>query len=113
MDELLLDPGSAKITHFILDMEYKSGKKEVVIPLSYIDRYYQNTVYLKFSKADVNRLPSIDVNRAWKDIHFTDIQLMVWMFDNLEGGEEALGELKNQPKEIKNTVLYGASDHKR
>ena len=48
------------------------------------------------------------VNRAWKDVHFTDIQLMVWMFDDLNSGEKALGILKGQPKEIKNTVLNGA-----
>jgi hypothetical protein len=39
------------------------GKKDVAIPVSGIDHYEENTVYLKLSKQQIEALPAVPIRR--------------------------------------------------
>lgn len=64
VDEFLVDPTNDHITHLILREGHLWGKKDVTIPLSQIDRFEDNTVYLKLNKHEIEELPSIPVRRS-------------------------------------------------
>jgi sporulation protein YlmC with PRC-barrel domain len=66
VDEFLIDPASGHITHLILREGHLWGKKDVVIPLSMIDRIAKGEVYLKAKKSALGKLPEIPVNRRWQ-----------------------------------------------
>ena len=68
VDEFLIDPTNDQITHLVLREGHLWGKKDVTIPVSEIDHYKDNTVYLKISKADIARLPGIPVQRDWEKV---------------------------------------------
>jgi hypothetical protein len=41
------------------------GQKDVTIPVSQIDHYKDNTVYLKLNKQVIDKLSSIPVRHSW------------------------------------------------
>ena len=47
------------------DMHVVPISSEVTIPVSQIDHYKDNTVYLKLNKHAVEALPSIPVRHSW------------------------------------------------
>jgi uncharacterized protein YrrD len=66
VDEFLVDPTSGHITHLILREGHLWGKKDIVIPLSLIDRIEEDAVYLKVTKRALEKLPDIPVQRKWE-----------------------------------------------
>jgi uncharacterized membrane protein len=96
--ELLLDPQTRKITYFTLMRGHLWGKKEVVLPLSLVDRADEETVYLTVDKKFIDELPSLPVNRPWKEVDATDLDLMAWSFKGKEQAETAFKALKNLEK---------------
>jgi hypothetical protein len=64
VDEFLINPSNDFITHVVMREGHLWGKQEVTIPVSQIDHYQDNTVYLKLYKQDVEKLPSIPVQRS-------------------------------------------------
>jgi len=97
--ELLIDQHNGEITHFTLLRGHLWGKKEVVIPLSFVERVDQDTVYLKFDKKHIDDLPSLPLNRPWDEVKATDLDLMVWSFSGLAQAEEAYKLLKDLQKD--------------
>jgi hypothetical protein len=63
VDEFLISPEN-NITHLIMREGHLWGKKEVTIPVNEIDHFIENTVFLKLSKQDIERLPTIPVRRS-------------------------------------------------
>lgn len=61
VDEFMIDPSNKHITHLVVHEGHLWGQKDVTIPVSQIDHYRGNSVYLKMNKDDVNKLPSIPV----------------------------------------------------
>lgn len=61
VDEFLVDPADGDITHVILREGHLWGHKDVMIPVSSIDRIDENTVYLTMDKDQVGALPEIPV----------------------------------------------------
>jgi len=61
VNEFLIDPNNDHITHLVLREGHFWGKKDVTIPVSQIDHYQDNTVYLKLNKQDIEKLPAIPV----------------------------------------------------
>jgi sporulation protein YlmC with PRC-barrel domain len=57
VDEFLIDPASQLITHLVLREGHFWGQKEVTIPVSQIGRIEDDTVYLKLSKEEIEKLP--------------------------------------------------------
>ena len=69
VDEFLVNPSNDQISHLVMREGHLWGQKDVTIPVSQIDHYQDNTVYLKLNKQDIEKLPSIPVrrNRAKSD----------------------------------------------
>jgi uncharacterized membrane protein/sporulation protein YlmC with PRC-barrel domain len=61
--ELVVDPQTAEITHFVLQEGHRRGKVEITLPLAAVDRVAGDTVYLKLDREAIGRLPAIPVRR--------------------------------------------------
>jgi len=61
--DLVVDPQTAEITHFVLRERRLWGKKEVTLPLAAVERVAGDTVYLKLDKQAIGRLPAISPRR--------------------------------------------------
>jgi sporulation protein YlmC with PRC-barrel domain len=57
VDEFLIELASQRITHLVLREGHFWGQKEVTIPVAQIERIENDTVYLKLSKAEIEKLP--------------------------------------------------------
>jgi len=88
--ELLIDPQTRQISHFLLMRGHLWGKKEVAIAVAEIERGDEDTLYLKIDKAAIDKLPSLPLNRTWKEIYATELELMVWAFEGKEQAQTAL-----------------------
>ena len=64
VDEFVINPDNDQITHLVLREGHLWGQKDVTIPVSQIDRYEGNTVYLKLDKQGIEALPSIPIRRG-------------------------------------------------
>jgi hypothetical protein len=66
VDEFLINPTNDHISHLVMREGHLWGRKDVTIPVSQIDHFANNVVYLKLSKQEIEKLPSIPVhhNRA-------------------------------------------------
>jgi hypothetical protein len=65
VDEFLINPANDHISHLVMREGHLWGRKDVTIPVSKIDRYENNTVYLKLNKDEIEKLPSVPVRRSW------------------------------------------------
>jgi hypothetical protein len=64
VDEFLINPDNDHITHLVLREDHLWGQKDVTIPVSQIDHYEANTVYLKLDKHGIEALPAIPIRRT-------------------------------------------------
>ena len=87
--ELLIDPASRKISHFLLMKGHMWGKKEVAIPVTDIERGEEEVIFLKIDKARIEQLPSLPVQRTWDEVYATDLELMVWTYNGKDGARNA------------------------
>jgi uncharacterized membrane protein len=90
---LLLHPKTAHVTHVIVQTSRRfHGKEEVTIPLSAIERVFDQTVYLNISRSTIAALPAIPV----KHRHFEKlsdprkIEIVARIFDDPEKASENL-----------------------
>jgi sporulation protein YlmC with PRC-barrel domain len=69
VDEFLINPENDHITHLVMREGHLWGQKDVTIPMSQIDRFADNTVYLKLNKQEIEELLTIPVqhNRVISD----------------------------------------------
>ena len=63
VDEFLVSPETEHITHLVMREGHLWGQKDVTIPVSAIDRFDEDTVYLKLDKQEIEALPTIQVRR--------------------------------------------------
>ena len=64
VDEFLINPDNDTITHLVLREGHLWGQKDISIPVSQIDYYQDNTVYLKLDKHAIEALPTIPIRRG-------------------------------------------------
>jgi hypothetical protein len=64
VDEFLMNPDNDHITHLVLREDHLWGQKDVTIPVSQIDHYEADTVYLKLGKRGIEALPAIPIRRG-------------------------------------------------
>jgi uncharacterized membrane protein/sporulation protein YlmC with PRC-barrel domain len=90
--ELVLDPDSEQITHFVLREGHLWGKKEVILPLSALDRVEEDTVYLKLDKAAVEQLPSLPLTRHYRKAKAAgaNVELITNVFQEVGTASQAL-----------------------
>jgi len=65
VDEFVVNPKNCHITHLVMREGHLWGEKEVVIPISAIDKTMGDTVYLKLDKHQIESLPTFPVHRRW------------------------------------------------
>jgi uncharacterized membrane protein len=108
IDEFAIDPTSGEITHLLLGEGHLWGKKEVALPISAIDRVFDEVVYLKLDKQTIEKLPAIPVRRTsgWPE---AEIELVVVVFDEPGGAKEALKFLKQLKQEKSIVALRNAA----
>jgi uncharacterized membrane protein len=87
--ELVVDPASGHITHFVMREGHLWGKKEKTLPLSAIDYVELDTVYLKLDKRAVELLPTIPVKRSYVTGK-AQIELVAKVFDDPDKANAAL-----------------------
>ena len=92
----MIDPENGHITHLVLEEGHLWGKRDIMLPLSAIDRATEETVYLKLNKEDVASLPAIPVRRHRSPLSADkQIELVARIFDNPDQASEALQFLKD------------------
>jgi hypothetical protein len=64
VDEFLADGASRQITHLVLREGHLWGQKDVLVPISEIDRAGEDTVCLKLDRHAIGSLPAVPV-RQW------------------------------------------------
>jgi uncharacterized membrane protein len=106
--EFAIDPNSGEITHLLLGEGHLWGKKELALPVSAIDRVFDEVVYLKLDKQSVEKLPAIPVRRTfgWPE---AEIELVVLVFDHPGGAKEALKSLKQLKRDKSIVALRNAA----
>ena len=63
VDELVIDPETHRITHFILRQHFLLNKWIVTIPVSEIKRVEADTIFLKIDKEAVEALPAVALKK--------------------------------------------------
>jgi sporulation protein YlmC with PRC-barrel domain len=66
VDEFLINPENGRISHLVMREGHLWGNKDVNIPVSEIEKFDDEVVYLKLDKKAVAKLPAIPVHRKWK-----------------------------------------------
>ena len=88
--ELLIDAETRQVSHFLLMKGHLWGKKEIAIAVSEIERGDEDTIYLKVDRAAIEQLPSLPLNRSWKEVYATELELMVWTYEGKDQAQRAL-----------------------
>ena len=65
VDEFMVNPENCQITHLVMREGHLWGKKDVTIPLSAMGDTHEDTVFLKLTKAQMEALPTVPVQRHW------------------------------------------------
>jgi hypothetical protein len=65
VDEFVVEPASANITHLVMREGHLWDQREIAIPISAIDRIEEDTVFLNLDRSEVKALPAVPVKRWW------------------------------------------------
>ena len=63
VDELLINSNNMQVTHLVLRDRNILNQREVTIPITQIDRVYEDRIYLKLDKKSVEELPTVPTQR--------------------------------------------------
>jgi len=106
--ELLVDPESGDVSHLVLMEGHLWGKKEIVLPVSSVQKVKQDSIQLSLDKSKVEGLPSIPIKHAWSEIQTADLDLLIWTFDEIGKAGQALEVLNRQAQASHLTIFNSA-----
>ncbi len=116
VDDLIVDPTSRRVTHFVLSQGHLWGDVDVTLSLSQVDRVEKSTVFLKLDKESIELMPAVQARRHYskKEINVLDIELVIVTFDEVDKAVEARRLLKDKGDiELRNmAVLVKEQDGK-
>lgn len=119
VDELVVDPDSGKVSHFVLRKGHLWGETEVTLPVSQLERVEGYTIYLKLDKESIEVMPVVQARRHYskKEINVMEIVLLIFTFDETGKADRARKILQALDKkdvvEIRNiAVIVKAQDGK-
>ncbi len=69
IDELLIDAKNMQVTHLVLSERHIFEQREITIPVSQIERVYQETIYLKLDRKSIEALPTTGKQSGQQDEH--------------------------------------------
>jgi uncharacterized membrane protein/sporulation protein YlmC with PRC-barrel domain len=110
--ELLIDSSSGQITHFTLMKGHGWGKKEITIQVSLIDRIEEQTIHLTIDKEKISQLPSLPVKRDWNEVVATDLELMVWVFNEKNQAKHTYQKVQELCKQYAMEILNATTVEK-
>jgi len=65
IDEFVVNPENGHITYLVMREGPLCGKKDVIIPLSAMDKTRDDTVFLNLDKHQIESLPTFPIQRRW------------------------------------------------
>jgi hypothetical protein len=65
VDEFVVNPENCNITHLVMREGHLWGSKDVIIPLLAMGDTYDDTVFLKLDKHQIESLPTFPLHRRW------------------------------------------------
>ena len=95
VSDLLSDPNTGAVTHFVLSKKRLFGAREISLPVSAVDRETGGTVYLKLDKSAVGTLPPVPIKRRRDASDSKKLQMGARLFDDPKKAREALRALKD------------------
>ena len=69
VSEFLINSTNMQVTHLVLREKHLLEHREITIPVSQIDRVFDDTVYLKLDRQSVEQLPTTPIQRWPQDEH--------------------------------------------
>ncbi len=106
IDELLVEPTSGKITHLVLREGHLWGQKAVMVPLSFIKKVENDTVYLTLNKQTFSTMLALPVKQYQGQ---SNLELVIVTFAQTDTANQALHALKQAVKKKHATVLNAAA----
>lgn len=97
--ELIVDPSTRQVSHFLLMKGHFWGKKEIAIAVSEIEWAYEDTIYLKIDRARIELLPSLPLKRPWNEVFATDLELMAWTYGQKDKAQKAFEQAQELVKQ--------------
>jgi uncharacterized membrane protein len=88
--ELVVDPATREVTHFVLERRHGRSRRHTILPLSVVDYVAENTVYLKLERQELDLLPAVPARSkrgAWAG---AEIELVGAVYESTTGADEAL-----------------------
>lgn len=67
VDELLMNSGNMQVTHLVVLERHLMEHREITIPVSQIDRVFEDKIYLKLDRQSVEQLPTTPIQRWPQD----------------------------------------------
>ena len=108
--ELVVDPQTAEVTHFVLREGHLWGKKEMTLPVAAVERVAGDRVYLRLDKQAIGQLPAVPVRRH--HVRQADeepkIDLVAVAFDAPEDASRALQYIERFRKKGTLKILNAA-----
>lgn len=105
VQELIIDPETGSISHFVLREKKVWGSRDVIMPVSLVEKVVRGTVYLTLDQATIKMMLAIpEVQRAGE----IDFELLTLALDNPEQAKEALKTIKKMAKGKDAVVLNAA-----
>jgi uncharacterized membrane protein/uncharacterized protein YrrD len=98
VQEFVINPRDETITHFVVRLGHLASAREVALPVSTIASAGTETVTLKLSREEVERLPAIPVRRhyQWASDSTGEVELVALVFATPDRAEQALALAKER-----------------
>jgi sporulation protein YlmC with PRC-barrel domain len=65
VDEFVVNPENGRITHLVMREGHLWGQRDVIIPLSALEKTSEDTVLLNLDKRHIESLPTFPIHRLW------------------------------------------------
>jgi uncharacterized membrane protein/uncharacterized protein YrrD len=98
VEEFVIDSRDDTITHFVVRLGHLLGAREVALPVSTVASATSETVTLKLSREELERLPAIPVRRhyQWASGSTGEVELVALVFPTPERAQQALDAAKER-----------------
>jgi uncharacterized membrane protein len=106
VDELLTNPDTGQITHLVLRQGHLWGQKAVLLPLSFVKKVENETVYLTLDKHTFSNMLAVPVKQYQAQ---DNLELIVLTFAQVNTAAEALKALKQVLKKKSVNVFNAAA----
>jgi uncharacterized membrane protein/sporulation protein YlmC with PRC-barrel domain len=105
VDDLILDPTTGVVTHFVLREGHRWGRKDVILPVSVVQSVEAETVYLSLDQETIHSMLAIPTKQRHSA---ADIELLILSLAQADQAEAALQALKQAIKQKEISMLNAA-----